>query len=288
MKKRLLTFISSILIISLLGCGNTSNTETLADTSASVNDISSSEEAVSDNESDVTDSKIYFEANKFELTTDKTFQIPFKPYITNTDYSAVITVPGISAEASPIATYTIDSVSVNDSWSDDYKDIVITTSISLPFKITFDGSSFAGDSWAFGLKYADFEFFDYETGAFIGSRSLFNDDSTLSSTDINTDNGTYTISVNKVQNIIQDETAYKDAGNEKYDLPENIHGTVVYTVTIPVNYDGLVLSLYKNGITDITNLDFSTEYSEKNFNKVLDQYENSSGSDYYVIKLSDL
>ena len=231
----------------------------------------------------------YSEANGLSFTRERSFTAPVFSYFRDPVSGEPTSIGGLSITDVVDATYTIGDISISEADADGMVQMTLPYHFDFTNIVTQDiYHEVEGDGRFFpSCKYTLFSLFDYYTGTVFPAKTLSDDNPDLTNTiDITYKDVTYPISYTLSQETNDTYSDWDvDMGNGTATCQNAWTVDVVYTISMPKEYDGLCLYLYLPGKTEYT--ENREELSEVHtLLEGLDEGETIS--DYALIRVSDL
>ena len=231
----------------------------------------------------------YSEANGLSFTKERSFTAPVFSYFRDPVSGEPTSIGGLSITDVVDATYTIGDISISEADADGMVQMTLPYHFDFTNIVTQDiYHEVEGDGRFFpSCKYTLFSVFDYYTGTVFPAKTLSDDNPDLTNTiDITYKDVTYPISYTLSQETNDTYSDWDvDMGNGTAECQNAWSIDVIYTLSMPKEYDGLCLYLYLPGKTEYT--ENREELSEVHtLLEGLDEGETIS--DYALIRVSDL
>ena len=221
----------------------------------------------------------YVLANDIKIETDWIKNIVYNDYTFQVidDNGYKLDSPEISVNKGD-CTFTIDSIT-EEHIDDGMKVITISTTSTIKpvFDVTWDGNF----EWYFNYNLPAIDFFDYYSGKLYNSRQTVGDETYGVHTDLLWKNNSYDIykEKNVTWNNYWDENTYNESNNGWSEIyPSSSHG--VYTITVPEDYDGLVMYLKKEAGDCTVEDDY---YTDAAFAKRSKEAEDWLAEEHYLL-----
>ena len=232
----------------------------------------------------------YSEANGLSFTRERSFTAPAFTYFKDPVSGEPTSIGGLSITNVVDATYTIGDISVSEADADGMVQMTIPYHFDFTATITQDDiyAEAEGDGMFYtACKYTLFSLFDYYTGTVFPAKTLSDDNPDLTNTiDITYKDVTYPISYTLSQETNDTYSDWDvDMGNGTAECQNAWSIDVIYTLSMPKEYDGLCLYLYLPGKTEYTK---SREELSEAHTFLEDLDEEDTISDYALIRVSDL
>lgn len=300
MKRNISFYLILIIVISVItGCGQNYNYNTIpapANHTSSANNLS---DTIPDNAylakdmfSNITisaDQVPYFKKHNIQMAPSLNFTLPFAVFCTNDDFSKIIEVPGVTLEPGTMY-YEITDITASNPDKDGYTDVTISVNASYSFLVHEDDSVYDNSFYSYSIHRAEFELADYYTGVHFPNRTFDNVSRATLLPNLEINDKTYAISENAVSVWAYESHNWKILDNNipLYELPISAVITSTYTVHMPKDYDGLMLYINKNGLTEFTQSDLDAfrnmSINERDVEYVLD---NEYAGNILAIRISD-
>ncbi|MGN0494909.1 MAG: hypothetical protein ACI4GW_01650 [Lachnospiraceae bacterium] len=256
MKKNILVIgLAMTMVCSLAGCGK-ENTDTTSETDATTENVGS-EDVASDTEAEevVEEDNTWFGKNNITFTEGEV-TVPYYGYVENDDGSVDENVTVTQQNASysePILDISTPDENGNITYTVQY-DVTFPYSCLLP-------NSYESINYRYITK--NYYFVDAYTGTVFPEADLTSDNEQASAIelDIEVDGKTYHISTYSSMNKGDDQNAvFTESGADKLKYSCDITEHMTLTAVVPADYNGLILALDGNGVTEYEELD--TEITE--------------------------
>lgn len=296
MKKLLILGLTLVLAGGLVACGSSESTEETSETESQTEDTEEVEEEIEEEieveieeepEVILTYSEenglIFSELSDLENISTKVF-IGYMEDDVN-----VIDSPSYISYGESYSTYVIDSISVIPSEEEGYLDITVNSSSSFPVSVYVD-SNYTTNTGGFAFSANTLSFADYYTGTEFPDRDVVNDDSFDYSIDVEWEEEIYTISYSTEQVIESEEYIWNYENPEDSDvwICSNVF-TLKHTniVTIPEDYDGLVMYLLLSDALAIDSLE-SDEEIDMEVSYILEGEDGgiNVSDDYFCVRIN--
>jgi hypothetical protein len=280
-RKKLLTIamVGAIACMAMTGCGSKADTsvDTVETVSETVSDVSEEVETQTESETSTdvettTEEEIilpYAEQEELKFSDLSSFEIPFLSYFTDEESEADNGLEIIQGNA----TYTLGDITVSE--PDEDGNVIYTFPYTLDMENVIKGDLSKG--FSYGFSYQLFGLIDYYTGIHFPSKDLNNDESFEYYTDIEWDGVTYSVGYSSGQEV--DYGNWNVEGNTAIQ-PVIVNATI--TIKAPADYDGAVLFINRNELTEIPDDDDEVSEAEP-----FEVEEGSTIEDYTFIRLTD-
>jgi hypothetical protein len=176
----------------------------------------------------------------------------------------------------PTAVYTVGDITI--STPDENGNVVYTIPYTVEYEVAFENPEDKG--FNYGTQYISFNLADLYTGTMFPARATSDDDSYDIYTDIVWDDVTYSVGYTKSV-----EWSYGDWQVDGIVFKQLVTVYGEYTVTAPAGYDGLVLCINNNGITEYVETDTENTSDAQLFEDWIS--EGNTVDDYTFIRVSD-
>ncbi len=193
----------------------------------------------------------------------------------------IVEIDGLWADVG-MAHYSFGEIRIEPSEQEGYIDVTIPYEVSLSAEVYLDTTKFSG-GFRIEASWAAFSVGDIYTGLLVPSQGTYGSETNEYIRNYEWNGNTYTVSYTKDTNS---ESGFSDwtGGDESiYNCTFDLAADIVYTITVPEEYDGAVLAIERNG-KDEVKLRTDEETDEKDIH-FLDEHD----ADYYIFyQLSDL
>ena len=220
--------------------------------------------------------KPYVEENNIEIvsSTDE-FKIPIKPYARNKEDKTPIEVDGVAFEDT-IGTYKFYDYSISDVDENNYVTYSFKYDVVVPISYTIDTSKLNNTNWSRSYAFLQANVFDYYTGelyrekniSVTGNLNYYNIDDVIDDmayTNITWNDKEYKIGV-RMESSSKWDGVTKVNSSQGIDTYNDTHRlTMIAYIYAPKDYDGVMVSLNKNGTSKdivLKQIEFNNRYNE--------------------------
>ena len=226
----------------------------------------------------------YFVKNNIAFEQPQELDLPYAFVFTDAEHTKQVDINGMWIEAGT-AHYKLGEVSSKPSEQEGYIDVTVPYEVTFAPEIYYDTSKYSGqyyNSWTFlGIGLAD-----CYTGLQIPTDIYTsNEGNAENRKEFEWDGRAYSIAATQTYDS---EGGYSDDWKTEdgiiYHMTYSAKATQVFTITIPSDYDGAVLYIYRGGETEV---DFGREEEDKNRDEYMIE-EGETASDYIFYSVSDL
>lgn len=230
----------------------------------------------------------YAEENGLSFTKEKGYTVPVFTCFTDPSGGEPTTIGGLSITNVVDASYTIGDISVSEADADGMVQMTIPYHFDFTTTVTQDMSyEFEGDGRFYtSCRYTLFSLFDYYTGTNFPAKSLHGDADTTNAIEIAYKDVTYPVSYTLSKTGSDHYSDWDiDMDNQTAECQNAWSVDVIYTISMPKEYDGLCLYLYLPGMTEYK--EPTDEIPE--VTTLLESLDDGEDiSDYALMRVSDL
>lgn len=232
----------------------------------------------------------YSEANGLSFTKEKSYTTPTYVYFRDPSSGEPTLIGGLSITDVVDSTYTIGDISVSEPDADGMIQMTLPYHFDFTATITQEDiyAEVEGDGRFYpACQYKLFSLFDYYTGTVYPAKHLSDDNPDMTNSfEITYKDVTYPVSYTLSQTTSDSLSDWDiDMGNGTAECQDAWSIDVIYTISMPKDYDGLCLSLYLPGKTEYK--EPQKELSETT-TLLEDLDEGETINDYALIRVSDL
>ena len=220
--------------------------------------------------------KPYVEENNIKVVSSKDeFKIPFKPYARNKEDKLPIDIDGVNFEDT-IGTYKFYDYNVSDVDENNYVTYSFKYDVVVPISYTIDTSKLNNTNWSRSYAFLQANVFDYYTGelyrekniSVTGNLNYHNIDDVIDDmayTNITWNDKEYKIGV-RMESSSKWDGVTKVNSSQGIDTYNDTHRlTMIAYIYAPKDYDGVMVSLNKNGTSKdivLKQIEFNNRYNE--------------------------
>jgi hypothetical protein len=227
---------------------------------------------------EVAEEVTYAEEQGWEFSDLSPLEMPVFVFWKDSDGNYTENGPEGQTLIQPIGKYTVGDITVSE--PDEDGNVVYTIPYRVQFEAQIEDSEGNGTSQISSNLVNDFNLVDLYTGTIFPARDMSNDDSYDIYTDIVWDDVTYSVG------YTQSAEWYSGGWYWQEGIWHNLKTLdIEFTVTAPADYDGLVLFIYNNGVTEYEESD--TENISEAYTFEVDEEAGESWDDYTFIRVSD-
>ncbi len=223
--------------------------------------------------------KPYCEENNITFEKLQDMDLPFAAGFS--ENGEIVDIDGLWVD-SGMAHYAFGEITSEPSEKEGYVNVTIPYTVTLSPAIHLDETKFTGN-FRIEASWQSFNIGDSYTGLLVPSKDVtYGTETNEYTKDFEWEGNTYTISYIKDTNSKGNFSGWTSEGGSIHTETYNVVADVVYTITIPEDYDGAVLAINRNGSEEVKLKNEETDQKDTYF---LDEHD----ADYFIFyRLSDL